>query len=601
MVKYMKKIKMKKVISMVMLIMLVSMISIPAFAVNLGTADSFSVLAGSTITNTGTTIIDGDVGLHPGTVFSGQGTATVSGVVHIANAVALQAKNDLLDAYIDAVGQASNTIGAELGGSTLTPGVYNSLDTSFQITGTLTLDGDNDLNPVFIFQAGSALTTASGSKVELINGANSDNIFWQVGSSATLGTNSDFVGNILSSESITATTGAKIKGQLLALNGAVTLDSNTISEETTTPAALHIIKHVVNDNGGTADASDFNLYVKSDGINVSGSPAQGAESPGTTYYLDAGSYTITEDSVAGYTLSYSGHSDGSGNIDLALGDKKTVTLTNNDTEATEATETTTSTRRSTNDNETTEFATLHIIKHVVNDNDGTAVASDFNLYVKSDGIDVAQSPGAESPGTSYELDAGTYTITEESFEGYTVSYSGDSDASGNIDLALGDEKTVTLTNDDNEVNVTTEPATLHIIKHVVNDDDGTAVASDFNLYVKTYGSEVLDVAQDPGAEAPGTTYELDSGIYTITEDSFEGYTLTYSGDIDSSGNIVLAPGVEKTVILINDDNTVIPTSVNTTVEGGQLPDTSTPWYNFLLMGVVLIMASVVGLFKYKKA
>lgn len=201
----------------------------------LGTAENFAVLAGSTITNTGPTTISGDisgaprgdVGLHPGTAITRTGITQLGGSYYIADAVALQAQNDLTTAYIDAEGRAPNTTDAELGGHTLQPGVY-STDTSFQITGTLTLDGLNNPESVFIFQMGSTLTTASASRVVLINGARFCRVFWQVGSSATLGTNSTFVGHILALTSITANTGATIYGQLLARNGAVTLDTNTI-------------------------------------------------------------------------------------------------------------------------------------------------------------------------------------------------------------------------------------------------------------------------------------------------------------------------------------------------------------------------------------
>jgi len=226
--------KFNKKISLLLLLSIVITLAVPivGFAnettVELASADSFAVLAGSTITNTGTSIIYGDIGLDPGTSFTGQETLTVtSGAIYIDNAVALQAKNDLQAAYIDAAGRTSNTIGAELGGSTLTPGVYSSA-TSFGLTGTLTLDGQNNSDAVFILQTGGTLTTATNSKVVLMNGAKAKNIFWQVASSATLGTNSEFKGIILASESITATTGANIQGQLLALNGAVTLDNNTI-------------------------------------------------------------------------------------------------------------------------------------------------------------------------------------------------------------------------------------------------------------------------------------------------------------------------------------------------------------------------------------
>jgi hypothetical protein len=198
--------------------------------VNLGTTESFAVLAGSTITNTGTSTITGDIGLSPGTSFTGQSSVTQSGSVYLADAVAVTAKTDLVTAYNDAAGRTPvSRIATELGGTTLKPGVYDSADGNFQITGTLTLDAEGDPDGVFVFKMASTLITASASKVNIINGARFCRIFWQVGSSATLGTNSTFIGHILALESITATTGAKIQGQLLARNGAVTLDTNTIT------------------------------------------------------------------------------------------------------------------------------------------------------------------------------------------------------------------------------------------------------------------------------------------------------------------------------------------------------------------------------------
>ncbi len=198
--------------------------------VDLGTTSSFAVLAGSTITNTGPTTINGDVGLHPGTAFTGQASVTVNGAVHLTDAVALQAKNDLVIAYDDAAGRTPVTqIATELGGTTLTPGVYSSASGTFQITGTLTLDAQGDPNGVFIFQTSTTLVTASDSNVNLINSARFCRIFWKVGSSATLGTNSHFVGHIFALASITANTAATVQGQLLARNGAVTLDTNTIT------------------------------------------------------------------------------------------------------------------------------------------------------------------------------------------------------------------------------------------------------------------------------------------------------------------------------------------------------------------------------------
>ncbi len=204
-------------------------------SVPLGTASSYAVLAGSTITNTGATTINGDVGLSPGTAVTGFPPGTVVGTTRTA-AAAAPAQAGLVTAYNDAAGRTPvTTVATELGGQTLVAGVYNSAAGTFGITGILTLDGQNDANAVFIFQAASTLTTAAGapgnpaSQVVLINGAQPCNVFWQVGSSATLGTYSVFQGSILALTSITVTTGATINGRALARNGAVTLDTNSIT------------------------------------------------------------------------------------------------------------------------------------------------------------------------------------------------------------------------------------------------------------------------------------------------------------------------------------------------------------------------------------
>ena len=172
----------------------------------------------------------GDVGLHPGTAFPGQAGVTISGAVHLGDAQALAAKNALITAYNDADGRIPElTINPELGGTTLVPGVYVSSAGYFQITGTLTLNALGDPDGVFVFKTNSTLITASSSNVALLNEARFCRIFWKVGSSATLGTNSHFVGHIFALTSIAAQTGATIQGQLLARNGEVTLDTNTIT------------------------------------------------------------------------------------------------------------------------------------------------------------------------------------------------------------------------------------------------------------------------------------------------------------------------------------------------------------------------------------
>jgi LPXTG-motif cell wall-anchored protein len=211
--------------------------------VNIGATSTFAILAGSTITNTGTTTINGsdggNVGLFPGTAFSGKTSAKISGAVHLADAVAIKAKDDLVTAYNDAAGRTPvTTIPSELGGRTLTPGTYDSVDGTFQITGKLILDAKGDPNSVFIFKTASTLVTASASDVNLINSARFCRIFWKVGSSATLGTNSHFVGHIFAMQSITATTGATVQGQLLARNGAVSLDTNTITNGNCAPPTI---------------------------------------------------------------------------------------------------------------------------------------------------------------------------------------------------------------------------------------------------------------------------------------------------------------------------------------------------------------------------
>jgi hypothetical protein len=201
-----------------------------ATAVPLGTADSFAVLAGAGISNTGPTTVNGDLGTFPTTTVSGSASITVGGMNHAGDGVTQQAKNDLVTAYNNAAGQGpTSPIAADLGGQTLTPGVYNSAS-SIGLTGALTLNAGGDPNAVFVFQAGSALTTASGSQVNLINGARSCNVFWQVGSSATLGTGSSFRGTIIALTSITVTTGTTVDGRVLARNGAVTLDTDTITK-----------------------------------------------------------------------------------------------------------------------------------------------------------------------------------------------------------------------------------------------------------------------------------------------------------------------------------------------------------------------------------
>jgi hypothetical protein len=199
--------------------------------VGLGTAGSFAVLAGTTVTNTGPSIISGNLGVSPGTAVTGFPPGIVtSGTIHSADGVANGAQSDLTTAYNDAAGRSPTAnVPAFIGaGQTLAPGVYKA-SSSLDVGGSLTLDAGGDPNAVFIFQAPSTLVTDSASSVILTNGAQACNVFWQVGSSATLGTDSAFTGSILALTSISVNTGDTIMGRALARNGAVTLDDDTIT------------------------------------------------------------------------------------------------------------------------------------------------------------------------------------------------------------------------------------------------------------------------------------------------------------------------------------------------------------------------------------
>jgi len=274
----------------------------------LGTAGNFAVLAGSTVTNTGATHITGELGVSPGTATTGFPPGVVTGgTIHQNDAVAQQAQSDLTTAYNALAGLPCGTVltGQDLGGQTLTAGTY-CFATSAQLTGTLTLDAQGNPNAQFIFQIGSTLTTASNSLVQVINGGQNCNVYWQVGSSATLGTATTLVGNVLALTSITATTGANVSGRLLSRNGATTLDSNnvgicgTCNAIVVSPATLPNgvvgtpYNQALSASGGTAPytftiiagALPAGLTLSAAGV-ISGTPTGGSTSTFTVQASDA--------------------------------------------------------------------------------------------------------------------------------------------------------------------------------------------------------------------------------------------------------------------------------------------------------------------------
>ena len=276
----------------------------------------------------------------------------------------------------------------------------------------------------------------------------------------------------------------------------------------TQPAHLNVVKHVVNDNGGGAVASNFTMTIN--GVAATGGNSFAGSESGTGRDVTSGSYNVTETGPAGYSASAS--SDCSGTI--ADGQTKTCTITNDD-----------------------QPAHLVVIKHVVNDNGGSATASQFTMTINGVTATGGNSfPGAESPGTNKTVTPGSYTVTETGPAGYTASAS--ADCAGSV--ALGQTKTCTITNDD-------QAAHLVVIKHVINNNSGSSSANQFTMTIN--GVTATGGNSFPGAESPGTNKTVTPGSYNVTETGPAGYVAFPSADC--TGTIAL--GQTKTCTIVNND------------------------------------------------
>src|SRR6059058_2955448 len=311
--------------------------------------------------------------------------------------------------------------------------------------------------------------------------------------------------------------GALVVGALTALGAVGYAGVRTLSDYTYgygyayqyqyEESHLIVIKHVVNDDGGGADASQFTMTIN--GVTASGGNwFPGAESPGTNKKVTTGSYSVTETGPSGYTATFSAGCTGM----ISAGQTKTCTVTNDD-----------------------KPGTLIVKKHVIDDNGGTKSAGDFTMKVTAGHPSQSSFAGSES-GTTVTVDAGSYSVDEDSVSGYTKTLG--ADCSGTI--ANGQTKTCTVTNDD-------QPAHLVVIKHVVNANGGKANASQFSM--KINGIVVQGANPFPGAESPGTNKTVNAGSYTVAETGPSGYILVPSADC--SGTIDV--GQTKTCTMLNHD------------------------------------------------
>lgn len=613
----MKSSKKVRIIPLLLILLFVVMMIVPASVlaaaeptVNLGSASSFAVLAGSTITNTGTTTIIGDIGLSPGNAYTGKASVTHTGTEQITTAAATAAQVALGTAITDAAGRlTASTIPSELGGQTLTPGVYTSADGTFQITGTLKLDIQGDPNSVFIFQTASTLTTLSGSSVELINGTEACQIFWQVGSAATLGTNSTFIGNILAEDAITATTGAKVKGKLLAHTGAVTLDTNTIENVICSGIALPLIK--IKKTASPLALSGGGLVTYTYEVT----------NPST---LPLNTVGVTDDKIA--TITYVSGDINSDNL-LQPGEKWIYTGSMNLTNTTTNTATATGTSGTitvTDNAVATVVVTPVVVPPVVvppttpvNPPLINVVKTPDPLALKEEGT-VTYTYKVTNPG---KVALSNINLTDDKIS--TLTYvSGDINGDKLLqpnetwiytsNMKLSETTTNTVTAKGTAYGITAvdiafatvvvapipiEPPLINIIKI----PDPLALAGEGTV---TYTYKVTNPGTVPLSNVKVTDDKINSVTYVsgdVNGDKLlQPYeTWIYTGKMNlknTTTNIATAEGTGNDIVAI--DHAFA--TVIVTVPGEELPNTYTNWYNALLIGVALMLIGSVTLVSRKR-
>ncbi len=547
---------------------------------SLGAAAEYAILS-STYTNTlpGTTI-NGSIGFTTGPAvaptgtqanYGSGGTYATAGTDQGSVLTDLNSQACTFTFPSGAVDLSTDTTHGPIG--VYTPGVYCTSGPGAASIGTggITLNGAG----TYIFKINGALTSVANSVVTS-NGASACDVFWAPTEATTLGADSTFFGTNIDNAGITTGSNVSWIGRALSFGGTVTTGAdNTITAPTcstpgpvATPATLNVIKTVINDNGGTATASNFSISVKLSGVDVAGSPAFGVSTPGTSYSLAAGSYIVSESASSTYTQSFSGDCDSSGNITLLSGEVKTCTITNNDI-AVGVVATTTA---------TTTPATITVIKTVINDNGGVRTASSFPLYVNGSLV---------ISGAANTFSPGMYTVTEATDVNYTQTFSGDCSSSGVVSILAGENKVCAITNNDI---ATTTPvvvipptlATLSVVKIVINDNGGTRSTSSFPLYVN--GNLVLS----------GAVNTFSPGTYTVTETNDGGYVRIFSLDCNGSGQVVLSAGQNKTCIITNNDiaATVVTNSPTFPSTGISPEEAGAPWNTILPLGLLTVLLSI---------